>query len=230
METYQPRTISLACELFHPPVQPDPRPLQKLHNELFEAGDPPYASYSVTPLGVALSNPQTGPQHVSQALFLADRMQFREDLGSLTHEDFAQRVARVAERAAPLRGVQQILAQQVTVRSLINPVHFRDSRRFVQEAVLDLDDQLEAFPTAPLLLGLRLAFPASSEGGGAYNVRIESWTQDARSLYIEVQGGFAGMVALGALDGVAERVQEAYDFLQHHVLDFVRRFDMSGAS
>ena len=46
---YTPRTIALVCELFHPPQQPDPAPIQRFHNAMFQSGDPLYSSFSVTP-------------------------------------------------------------------------------------------------------------------------------------------------------------------------------------
>ena len=100
---YQPRTIALFAELLHPPVGNDPRPVQRLHNELFEGGQPAYAGFQVTPLGPVLSNPMPLAGAVSQVAFLPDRVQFREERSSLTHETFAERVRAVAGRSAVLR-------------------------------------------------------------------------------------------------------------------------------
>ena len=51
---YNPRTIALICELGHPPLNPDPAPVQRVHNEMFQSGDPPYSSFSVTPQGAEI--------------------------------------------------------------------------------------------------------------------------------------------------------------------------------
>lgn len=224
MARYQPRTIALSSDLVHQPRNPDPNPIQKLHNEMFQAGDPPYASFSVTPMGAVLSNPQSGPQHVSQALFLADRMQFREELGGLTCDEFAARVRRVVEKAAPLCGIQQLLGQQVMVRSLVNPLSEPDTRRLFREGLFGLGEELGDFDVQPQLYGMRMAFPAEGEHPGM-NVRIESWAQDPRSLFIEVAGGFGPLVALGGLQEIEQRIRGVYDFLLERVLGFVQRFD-----
>ena len=36
---YAPRTIALITELFHPPRHPDPAPIQRVHNQLFQSGN-----------------------------------------------------------------------------------------------------------------------------------------------------------------------------------------------
>ena len=39
---YAPRTIALITEIFHPVIQPDPAPIQDVHNTIFKGGDPAY--------------------------------------------------------------------------------------------------------------------------------------------------------------------------------------------
>ena len=85
---YPPRTIALLCELFHPPLEPNPVHVQRVHNELFQTPDPAYKSFAVSPNGAVLSNPVTRPGEVSMAAFMPDRFQFREELTSLTVDEF----------------------------------------------------------------------------------------------------------------------------------------------
>ena len=70
---YAPRTIAFLCELRHPPLPLDPAPIQKLHNSMFESGDPAYRSFQVAAEGATLSNTATQPGAVSSVSFLADR-------------------------------------------------------------------------------------------------------------------------------------------------------------
>ena len=92
---YTPRTIAFLCDLLHPPIAPDPRAIQRLHNVQFEKGDPAYNSYNVTPEGALLSNPVSSPGANSSVAFLADRIRFREELSGLTVETFSQRVRTI---------------------------------------------------------------------------------------------------------------------------------------
>ena len=58
---YAPRTIAFLAEVTHPLANPDPALIQRVHNHLFQATDPAYRSFSVTPTGAVLSNPVRGP-------------------------------------------------------------------------------------------------------------------------------------------------------------------------
>lgn len=223
--TYPTRTIALLCELLHPPVPPDPRPIQRLHNEMFEGGQPAYAGFQVSPLGPVLSNPVATPGGVSQVAFLGDRLQFREERGSLTHETFATQVREIAERAAPLRNVPVYSGQQVVLRSLVNPRTTADTRAFLQNRMFGFGTELDTLGREPQLVGLRLGFGPESGENNAFGLRIESYNPDPRSLYIEVQGSFGPAVASQGLEEVERNVLSTYDFLVDRILPFLGHFD-----
>lgn len=224
--SYPTRTIALLCELLHPPVAPDPRPIQRLHNEMFEGGQPPYAGFQVSALGPVLSNPVATPGGVSQVAFLADRLQFREERGSLTHETFAARVREIAERAAPLRGIPAYSGQQIILRSLVNPRTTADTRTFLRNRVFGFGDELDSLGRSAQLVGLRLGFGPETDEQNAFGLRIESYNPDPRSLYIEVQGSFGPVTTVGEGLGVLEEnVLRTYHFLTGKVLPFLARFD-----
>ena len=234
---YQPRTIAFLAELLHPPQAPDPRPIQQLHNSMFQSGVPAYSSFAVTPMGPVLSNPSATPGSVSQAAFLADRVQFREEQTSLGPEDFAERVAGVAGALAEARGLQLFLAQQVTLRSLISLRNYKDAREFLRLGLFGLAERLEEFPADPSIYGIRLAFPAVAQAGNdplsppdpaaqaSWGLRIESYASDPRSLFLEIQGAFGPAAASGQAQAIRPRVLEAYRFLESRALAFVSRFD-----
>ena len=226
---YQPRTIALIAELVHTPVDPDPRPLQKVHGQLFEGPSPPYAGFQVVPGGAVLSNPVAQQGAVSQVAFLADRLQFREERTALTPDAFAQRVRRVLEVAAPARGLGVLSAAQVIVRSLINPRQWQDAREFLREAVLGLDsDGLEAFGRDPGLYGVRFSFPGESESAQPIDLRIESFQADPRSLFLELRAAHGPIRLDTGLDALEEHVHSTYRFLVDRALPFVARYDARG--
>ncbi len=222
---YQQRTIAYLCELHHPPLAPDPRPIQKLHNEMYESGDPPWSSFAVTPAGPVLSNPVSQPGAVSLAAFLVDRIQFREELGSMTYEEFGTRIRTVAEQAAERRGIQMFTGQQVTIRCLINPRTFRDSRAFLRQGMFRFGGETEVLGRDPQLYGLRLVFPPGSESPDAFSLRIESYNRDPRSLFLENQGTFGPLITGRSLTQIEENVRSTYVFLRERAIAFVARFD-----
>ena len=223
---YAPRTVAFLSELVHPPGNPDPRIIQKVHNELFQSGEPVYSSFSVGPTGAVLSNPVTRPGEVSSVAFLADRFQFREELGSLTVDQFARRVRHITELVAGLAGIQVFTAHQVTIRTLINPRNFEDSREYLKEGMFGFSDETDDFQREPQLYGLRLVFPPTEEEPNAHSLRIESFNKDPRSLFIENQASFAPTLVARGLEPVEQHVLDAYAFLVDRALGFVGHFDL----
>ena len=222
---YAPRTIAFVTELLHPPMNPDPALVQKVHNDLFQTQDPAYKSFAVTPQGAVLSNPVARPGAVSSAAFMPDRFQFREELGSMTVDEFAVQVGEITRRVAELAGIQVFTAQQVTVHTLVNPRHFADAREFLKEGMFGFTSETEDFGRDPQLFGLRLVFPPNEEEPNAHSLRIESFNDDVRSLFIENQTSYPPILVARGLDVIEENVQGAYDFLVQRALSFVGRFD-----
>ena len=192
---------------------------------MFEGGQPAYAGFQVSPLGPLLSNPMGTPGAVSQVAFLADRIQFREERGTLTQEAFAARVREIGERAAPLRGVSAFSAQQVVLQSLVNPRTQTDTRAFLKTRVFGFGDELEALGRTSQLVGLRLGFSQEEGDDSAFGIRIESYSADPRSLYIEVHGTFGPATPSSGLEALEQNVLRTYDFLIERVLPFISSFD-----
>ncbi|MEM7518687.1 MAG: hypothetical protein AAF368_17410 [Planctomycetota bacterium] len=225
---YTPRTIAFLCELLHPPLQPDPGPVQKVHNQMFESGAPAYTSFQVTQTGAVLSNPASRPGEVSTVTFLPDRFQFREELGGLTWDDFATRVRGISEEVARLRGIPAFLAQQVTVRTLVNPRSRRDSRSFLRDDVFAMGPELEHFDRDPAFFGLRLVFPPTSDTNNAFAMRIESYNNDARSLFVENQGTFQQVKPdEEGMATIESNIEKTYRFAVERGLSFIGAFDES---
>ena len=222
---YAPRTIALITELFHPPRHPEPAPIQRVHNQLFQTGNSPYQGFVVTPQGAVLSNPTTRPGSASMAAFLGDRFQFREEFSSLTVDEFALRVRFVSELVVSQTGVQVFTAQQVTVRTLVNPRYFKDSRTFLKQGLLGLEGETDDFGREPHLFGLRMVFPAQESAPNSYALRIESYHADTRDVYIENQASFPPILVARGLAPIEQNIVDAYRFLVERALRFVSRFD-----
>ncbi|QDU66293.1 hypothetical protein [Engelhardtia mirabilis] len=224
---HAPRTIAFLCELLHPPVTPDPAPVQRLHDTQFRSGDPTYRSFTVTHEGAVLSNPVQRPGAQSQAAFLQDRFRFVEELTGLTADEFASRVRSTSEPMAEARGLSAFVAQAVTVRMLVNPLGFDSGIEFVGAGLLGVEEELAEIGRPAGALGIRMVFTPRPDEPSAFGVRIESLPSDPRSLWIECQGTFPPLVVAGGLEAVEARVHETYEFTTRRVLPFLARFEES---
>jgi hypothetical protein len=163
---------------------------------------------------------------VSSVSFLPDRLILREELRGTSVEDFATRTVNIATIAFQQLGIAASVAQQFTVRSLIQPKNFRDGRDLLTRRLIA--PEVDAWPQfeRPLQsLGVRFTFPPTEKDREAFHVRIESWPQDPRSIWIENTGSFAGPIPVDNMPQLAKYLYSTYQFLTGPVGDFLARFD-----
>ncbi len=226
------RSIAFVAELIHPPVKHEPKGLQQLHAELFDSEDCAYRDFRVVPGGAQFSNSPAGGMPgtpVSVANVLADRIQVREEQTGCSKEDFEARLGTFAENALSVLPMNLFMVQQFAVRSVINPHTNDDARAFMLQTVFGYDETLlSVFPAEPSLAGLRFTFPPDEGSQAVFNVRLESYSQDNRSLFVENVGTFGRPVTHGDLAELPVRFSNTYDFLQDRVISFVSQFDDEG--
>lgn len=224
--TYDPRTIAFGAELLNAPQQLRADLAQSVHNTLYQKPAIGYQNFQVAPDGIHLSNLAQAPGQVSTASFAWDRMVLREELRGITVEDFATRMVNVATTAWQTLGITATLAQQFVVRSLIAPRHFRDGREFSSRRLIAPGtDALQTFGRPLQSLGVRLVLPPVPGSRGTFHVRIETWPQDPRSLWIENTGSFTGPIGVGDAPQLAELLYETYRYVTGPVCDFLSALD-----
>jgi hypothetical protein len=227
---YALRSIAFVAELIHPPVKHEPRGLQELHSTLFGSAECNYQDFRLVPGGAQFSNAMGGGglpgSPTSVANLLADRIQVREEQTGVSKADFEARLMALAESALQTLPMQLFMVQQFAVRSVINPHTSNDARSFMMQTVFGYDEaMLSSFPAAPSLSGLRFTFPPQGEVQAVYNVRMESYSQDNRSLFLENVGTFGRPLTGADLEGLKERFSATYEFLEDRLLGFLSQFD-----
>lgn len=220
-----PRTIGFHSEVLHPPQTPDPAPVQRIHDEMFRSGDPAYRNFAVTHEGCVLSNPVARAGSTSQAAFLADRVRFSEEHTGLTVDDFGRRVRGIVEQVVQGRSIPILVAQVVTVRTLVTPRSPSQGLEFMREGLLRLGPELDDFGRPAAGLGVRLTFTPRPDESNAFALRIESLPNDPRSLWIECQGTFPAIQVAHGLDAVERNVEATYTFATSRAVAFLERFD-----
>jgi hypothetical protein len=224
--TYDPRSIAFAAEILHPPQQLRADQVQAVHNALYRQPQLGYQNFQVAPDGIHLSNLPQAPGQVSMASFAWDRLVLREELRGTTPEDFATRVVNVATTAFQTLGVTTSVAQQFVVRSLIAPRNFRDGREFLgQRLIAPGADAWQSFGRPLQALGVRFVFPPHERHVETHQVRIETWPQDPRSIWIEDTSSYPSPLPVAELPRLADRLAATYDHLTGPVCQFLARLD-----
>ncbi len=224
--SYEPRTIAFTAELLHPPQQLRADLAQSVHNTLYQKPAVGYQNFQVAPDGIHLSNLPQMPGQISTASLAWDRLVLREELRGITVEDFATRMVNVATTTFQTLGIPASLAQQFLVRSLITPRHYRDGREFLSRRLIAPGaDAWQQFGRPVQSLGARLVLPQSPGERSTFQVRIETWPQDPRSVWVETTGSFAGPVGVGDAPQFAELLYETYRYLTGPVGAFLAALD-----
>ncbi|GAB4138325.1 MAG: hypothetical protein Fur0037_03970 [Planctomycetota bacterium] len=224
--SYDPRTIAYHAEILFPPMALRAEAVQGVHNSLYHRPAVSYQSFQVAPDGIHLANPPQSPGMVSSVSFLPDRMVAREEFRACTVEEFASRIVNVASTAFPVLGITTSLAQQFVIRSLVNPKHFRDGREFLSRRLIAPEtDAWSVFGRPVQALGLRIQIPPVEDHRESFQVRVESWLQDPRSIWIETIGSFANPTPTENLPVLSNYLHSTYRFLTGPVGEFLSRFD-----
>ena len=217
--TYDPRTIAFAAEILYPPQQLRADLVQTVHNTLYQKPELGYQNFQVAPDGIHLSNLAQTPGQVSMASFTFDRLVVREEMRGTTVEDFATRAVNVATLAFQTLGIATSIAQQYVVRSLIAPRHFKDGREFLaQRLISPVSDAGHSFGRPMMSLGVRFVFPPHEDNQQTSQVRVETWPQDPRSIWIENASSYANPLPAAEMPRVADQLAAP----SHHATGPVR--------
>ncbi len=224
--TYDPRTIAFAAELVYPPQQLRADLVQNVHNALYRQPQLGYQNFQVAHDGIHLSNLPQAPGQVSTASFLFDRLVLREEMRGVTVEDFATRAVNVATTAMQTLSIPTTLAQQFVVRSLVAPRHFQDGREFLSQRLMpSVADGGATFGRPMASLGVRYVFPPHGEQHETFQVRVETWPQDQRSIWLENSSSYTTPLATADVLQIADRLAATYQHLTGPVCSFLARLD-----
>jgi len=223
---YPLRSIAYIAELIHPPANHNAADLQKLHSVAFADQICQYQNFQMLPQGAQMSNPPGQSRSVSCCTFLGDRIQIREEMTGISREDYENRLQRIAFLAMTHLKLQVFIVQQFVVRTLVNSKFFVDSREFISQGIFNMEsDNFAPLDRKQDILGLRFALSKGDQKEGLFNLRIESFSQDPRSIFIENIGTYRTMVRKDNLEGLTDNFGKTYAYVETNVVPFLAQFD-----
>lgn len=223
---YPLRSIAFIAEIIHPPMGHQSENLQKLHSEAFNNQDCKYQNFQMLPVGAQMSNPPSRMQSISACTFLNDRVQIREEMTGISCDEFETKVEAMANLAMKHLNIPVFIVQQFVVRTLINPRQYSDSKDYMANALLGMGtDNFSSLGREREILGLRMALSPNDQSEGVFNVRVESYSNDARSLFIENIGSYRTMIKAENLSDLLSNFTSTYEYIENSVVPFIAQFD-----
>jgi hypothetical protein len=222
----EPRTISILAELIHIPTKQPFERLRDVYNAI--SGSCGYDNCIRLPVGARLERGQgqSENEEVSTMTFLTDRVQMVEDNLAMSVEGVGKKLAAVLEKAMPTLGIPFFLAQQFTVRAIAAPNSFKTASEFIGRSLFRIGEEDVAVLERPTnIFGLRLIFPPTKNLAHNFNVRIEAYTRDPKSVYIENVGVFKAPIEFARLEVLQKNLELTSEFISSNVCRFLSQYD-----
>src|SRR4029453_17424830 len=182
---------SIHAELIHVPARHTFNGLREVYNLVSTTCG--YESFIRTAGGARLERGQgqVESDEVSTVTFLNDRIQFAEDNLTMPVEQVGRKFTALLEKAMPALNVPFVLVQQFTVRAIPPPGSYKNASEFIGRSLFRIrDEDVTCLERPTSIFGLRLVFPPPKTQPHHFNVRIESYTRDPQSIYVENVGMF----------------------------------------
>lgn len=222
----EPRTIALIMELLHLPMQHPVNRLRTLYTHLCTECD--FENFTRRPGGAQIERPASEEAGLSRLTFSPDRIQFLEEGGLLTLDSYCRRLEVILERAMDLLAIPVFLMEQCTVRSVVTPGAFKSASDFIGKRLMNIaTGDLSALGRPTSVFGFRLAVPPTAENRDSYNVRVEVYARDPKSLYLENVGTFRTPINRGETSGGSAAMREASTFVSDKLCPFLSLFDVA---
>jgi len=220
----EPRTISLITELVHLPMAHSADKLREVYNEVCRLCG--YENFLRVQGGARIERNEPDGAGRSQLTFLSDRIQLSEEHTGITVDQFGKKTTGVLSTALPALGIPFLLVQVCTVRVTAAPNHFRTASEYLARSLFRIQpEDFQPLQRPTSVFGFRLVFPPTAQHPNNFNVRVECYARDGRSLYIENVGTFNSSIQPASLQEVDRNLQRTSDFLVENIVGFLSIFD-----
>lgn len=188
------RSIYFSTELIHPPInlRGSKDSIKEIYHELSKVTGCEYDDICFE--GFPISPPEFRKKigtTTSRCRFGPDRISIEEEWAEITLDSFAQKIREILERGFRLLNLKFLIIQTCTVRCLFTPHYSGDARVFLAEKACKLKDKISSYFKRPAqMFGMRFFFPPLKDMFHQFDIRIESFNQDIRQIFVETTGTF----------------------------------------
>ncbi len=220
----EPRTISLLAELIHIPAKQSIEKLRDVYNQVSTSCG--YDNFIRLPNGARIERGQGEGEEVSTMTFLHDRIQMVEDNMTGSVEQAGKKLVAVLQKAMPGLGIPFFLVQQFTVRAIATPNSYKNASEFIGRSLFRIREEDVAVLARPTnIFGMRLVFPPTKNHLQHFNVRIEAFTRDPQSVYLENVGMYKMPIELARLEELRKYLDQTSEFLSANICNFLSQYD-----
>jgi hypothetical protein len=222
-----PRSIAFITECINPQLRLAPKDLQSFYSAMINEPELSYSNFNLVPGGATLGtvHGEAGaPNCVRQSVlaFRPDRIQVSEEWPMFTLDDYLSKMKCIFDVASNSLTLPPFAAVTTTTRCLVGVQNMANSQEFLNKAFFRIDQHsAETLGRGTNLLGLRMAFPGTTPQEAAINLRVESFTNDISSLFVEVTAMQPVLFKSTDISAATDAMQRSYDFLNDNVMSYL---------
>jgi hypothetical protein len=222
------RSIHFSTELMFKPKKFSKQELQQLYFELTQIPGTNYDNSQFGGQALARFYTKKPPRTQSMLVVLPDRIALIEEWAAIPLSDFNAKVKTVANKVLSM-GVEEFVAQTVTLRSTFSPVHSENSCEFILERICQQGTLPGEHFGRPIGVGgIRFALPETPDHPGMITISIESFHQDPREIYVELKGVYGKLhVTEDSLNELTSTITSCRSFIQDRIRPYLDTFDQT---
>jgi len=125
-----------------------------------------------------------------------------------------------------ITGVPLFLMNSVTLRKLINIKGVNDSRDFLIKKVFKLNEENFKIFNRPIhMMGGHIFFPPIAENTTSHELRIESFMEDYKTLFVEAKSNFPQPIEpKSGADTISKNLNITDEFINNNAISFLTQF------
>ena len=218
------RLYSMAVEAVYMPNQLDEKKCRDIFGKVSDAHS--IVTYQSLPDGSVLMSSKDEKTNLARYRISKDRLGISYEfcVQSLNYcqamaDDFLKVFAEVT-------GNSMFLMHSVIIRKLVNIKGVEDGRAFlIGKAFSIRDENLRPFGRPLHAFGARMFFPPVKEDPCAFDVKIESWMEDYRTLFLECAGVYSAPLDLKTSGtGMGNNITKTDEFINKNIMGFLSQF------
>jgi hypothetical protein len=218
------RLMSINMEFVFMPAQIEDRKLRGVFEAVSESHS--ITSFSTLPDGSIIMSTKEVKNNLARYRILKDRMLVSYEFCSNSINYYSALAADFLGAFTKATAVSLIIMHSITIRKLVNLRQFEDGREYLIRKVFSLEDSdMKSFARPLHVIGSRMFFPPVNQELSAYDVKIESWVEDTRSIFVECSGIYSAPVDIREnSQAISSDVDRVDAFISKNVMGFLTHF------
>ena len=218
------RLMSVNMEFVFMPAHMDDKKLRGVFDSVSESHS--ITSFSTMPDGSVIMSTKEEKNNLARYRVFRDRLVISYEFCSNSINYYSALASDFLNTCAKALSIPLIIMHSISIRKLVNLRQFEDGRDYLLKKAFSMtDDDLKPFARPLHIIGSRMFFPPVNQELSAYDVKIESWGEDTRSIFIECAGIYSAPVDtardIAALSADVDRTDL---FISKNIMDFLTHF------